>query len=89
MISLYLMNSGNEKITDKELFSLVGEVSDEVRSEIMSIATKIEARGEARGMTLNNIRVIEKMLEKETPWSFITDVTGFTEREYKATKAKL
>ena len=68
MISLYLMNSGNEKITDKELFSLVGEVSEKVKGEVMTIAEKLEARGraegEARGMTFEKIQVIEKCFQR-------------------------
>ena len=83
------MNSGNEKITDKELFSLVGEVSEKVKGEVMTIAEKLEARGKAEGMTLNNIRVIEKMLSENFEWSVITKITGYSETQYKSAKASI
>jgi predicted transposase/invertase (TIGR01784 family) len=82
-ISLYLINSGNESVSDNDIISLVGQVSQKVKDEVMTIAEKWKVEG----MTLQNLKTVEKMLEESFAWEVITKITGFTESEYKAFKS--
>jgi predicted transposase/invertase (TIGR01784 family) len=74
---VYLLTEGNIDDVD-EFIDASQEIPGPVRSELMTFAEKIEARGEARGQASEKVAIAKNLLNEGVAPAFIAQVTGLS-----------